>query len=100
MLKFYKIDDLKYFTDYAVAWRGSIQSKDRQRCTCCCVPGYSSWLGAEEVAKMLGITREHVYALMDKGLPTLKLGRTRRILSDDLDTWLKEQKEIRNSRQL
>ena len=53
---------------------------------------------AEEVAKMLGITREHVYALMDKGLPTLKLGRTRRILSDDLDTWLKEQKEIRNSR--
>ena len=29
MLKFYKIDDLKYFTDYAVAWRGSIQSKDR-----------------------------------------------------------------------
>ncbi len=47
---------------------------------------------------MLGITREHVYALMDKGLPTLKLGRTRRILSDDLDTWLKEQKEIRNSR--
>ncbi len=47
---------------------------------------------------MLGITREHVYALMDKGLPTLKLGRTRRILSDDLYTWLKEQKEIRNSR--
>jgi hypothetical protein len=29
MLKFYKIDDLKYFTDYAVVWRGSIQSKDR-----------------------------------------------------------------------
>lgn len=29
MLKFYRIDDLKYFTDYAVAWRNSIQSKDR-----------------------------------------------------------------------
>jgi conjugative relaxase-like TrwC/TraI family protein len=29
MLKFHKIDDLKYFTDYAAAWRGSIQSKDR-----------------------------------------------------------------------
>ncbi len=53
---------------------------------------------AEEVAKMLGITREHVYTLIDKGLPTLKLGRSRRILSDDLDAWLKEHKEIRTDR--
>ncbi len=29
MLKFHKIDDLKYFTDYAATWRGSIQSKDQ-----------------------------------------------------------------------
>ena len=46
----------------------------------------------EYVAELLDISRSHVYALMSKGeLPSVRIGRCRRIAKEDLQAWLRRQ---------
>lgn len=43
---------------------------------------------AEELAEYLGICRASVYNLLDRGLPSIKIGRSRRFRLTDVDEWL------------
>ena len=49
-------------------------------------------LCADEVAKVLGISRANAYNLMrSKGFPTLKIGKRRMVTKHDLLKWMSEQ---------
>ncbi len=49
-------------------------------------------LRAEEVAKLLGVGRTTVYALVSaQKLPVVRIGRSLRIPRDALDQWIREQ---------
>lgn len=55
----------------------------------------TKYLTAEQVADMLGVTRQHVYKLLDSGaIPSVDLSlpgakrRVRRISEDALESWL------------
>jgi predicted DNA-binding transcriptional regulator AlpA len=43
-----------------------------------------------QLAELWGCSRAHVYVLMGQGLPSLTLGRARRIRLSDADVWLDE----------
>lgn len=43
---------------------------------------------AESLAEYLGICRASVYNLLDRGLPSIKIGRSRRFRLTDVDEWL------------
>lgn len=48
-------------------------------------------LTIDDAALILGVSRPTVYELIyHAGLPTVKLGKSRRILPDSLQQWLKE----------
>jgi excisionase family DNA binding protein len=47
-----------------------------------------------QVATYLGVSRAHVYKLINSGLPIIRLGqRSVRVHKDSLDNWLKEQEQ-------
>ena len=47
-----------------------------------------------QVCAMLGIGRTKFYRLVDEGLPTVKLGKLRRIRRISLDRWLEQQEQV------
>ena len=48
-------------------------------------------LSAEEVADMIGMTADYVYALSRRGaIPTITFGRTRRYRREAIEEWLSE----------
>lgn len=49
------------------------------------------FLTAAELAQQYGISRAHVYNLMARGLPSVKLGRSRRFRLAECDQWLDAQ---------
>ena len=51
----------------------------------------SRLLSAEEVAEMIGMTADYVYALSRRGaIPTITFGRTRRYRREAIEQWLFE----------
>lgn len=46
-----------------------------------------------QVAQQLGICRAHVYTLINRGLPTIYLGRSVRVSIPSLYQWISEQEE-------
>lgn len=51
-------------------------------------------LTVAQVCSMLGIGRTKFYKLVDEGLPTVKLGKLRRIRQTSLDRWLEKQEQL------
>lgn len=49
------------------------------------------YMTADQLAEHLGISRAHVYNLLDRGLPSVKVGRCRRFRLSDVDAWLEGQ---------
>jgi predicted DNA-binding transcriptional regulator AlpA len=47
-----------------------------------------------QLAELWGCSRAHVYVLMGQGLPSLTLGRARRIRLADADEWLQDRTSI------
>jgi excisionase family DNA binding protein len=48
-------------------------------------------LNAEEVAEMIGMTRDYVYDLSRRGrIPTITFGRRRRYRREAVDKWLED----------
>lgn len=45
-------------------------------------------LTATELAERWGVSRAHVYNLMKRGLPSVKVGRCRRFRPSEADAWL------------
>lgn len=45
-------------------------------------------LTAAELADHYGVSRAHVYNLMNRGMPSVKLGAARRFRVDEVDAWL------------
>lgn len=45
-------------------------------------------LNADETAEHYGVSRAHVYNLMHRGMPSVKLGRSRRFRLSQCDAWL------------
>lgn len=48
-------------------------------------------LTPDEVAEWLNTTRQHVYALMRRGLPSVKVGRCRRFDRAKVEAWLERE---------
>lgn len=44
-----------------------------------------------EVAAHYGVSRATIYNLLDRGLPSIKIGRSRRFRLSDTDAWLEAQ---------
>jgi len=67
------------------------------------IEGSDTWntmnlLKATEVAQILNISRSLAYRLMQKGdIPTVRINRSVRVLSDDLHDYIMEHKNNRNS---
>ena len=45
---------------------------------------------ADDLAERWSCSRSYIYLLLDAGLPSLKLGRSRRFRPADVDAWLTE----------
>ena len=63
------------------------------------------FLNAMEVASILGVTRQHVYKLLDSGvLPSVEVGKpgakykTRRVREDALEQWMNRSQNDRRHR--
>ncbi len=55
-------------------------------------------ISVEEAAHRLSIGRTRTYALIASGeLPSLKIGRSRRVALADLESWIEEQKKEQHS---
>lgn len=51
-------------------------------------------LRVRDIQVALGLSRGTVYALLTSGnLPSIKIGRSRRVLASDLDAWVLARKE-------
>lgn len=48
-------------------------------------------LNADQTAEHYGVSRAHVYNLMTRGMPSVKLGRSRRFRLSETDAWLDAQ---------
>lgn len=48
-------------------------------------------LTANELARRYGVTRQTIYNLMKRGMPSLRLGSARRFRLADVDAWLDAQ---------
>lgn len=44
-----------------------------------------------ELAGLWDVTRQHIYTMLGRGLPSITLGRCRRIRLGDAERWLDEQ---------
>lgn len=45
---------------------------------------------ADELAQRLRTSRAHIYNMIPLGLPSVKIGRSRRFISDEVDAWIRE----------
>ena len=62
------------------------------------VPTNECLLSASDVANILNISRSLAYRLIQKGdIPTVRINRSVRVLSDDLHDYIMENKNSRNS---
>ena len=53
---------------------------------------------AEEAAQLAGISRAKLYPLLMSGeIPSIKIGKSRRVLVDDLKKWLQAQRDAQAS---
>lgn len=50
-------------------------------------------VSAAELAEHYGVSRATVYNLLDRGLPSIKIGRSRRFRLDATDAWLDAQQD-------
>ncbi len=48
------------------------------------------YLSTNELMEMLGISRSTVYRLMDRGMPSIKVGAVNRFPKDQVLAWLEE----------
>jgi excisionase family DNA binding protein len=59
------------------------------------------WLGVEEIAKHLGVSKETIYRrLEDESIPSHRIGKLWRFKASEVDAWMKSGKaceEIRES---
>jgi excisionase family DNA binding protein len=54
-------------------------------------PSLEALLTIEQTAEWLGLSKPTVYELIyNEGLPTVKLGKSRRIILESLQQWVKE----------
>ena len=53
------------------------------------------FLSIEEVIKLLGMSRQTVYKLLDEGMPSYKLGGRRIVDRDELIAWVKSHRDNR-----
>ena len=51
-------------------------------------------LTVAQVCIILGIGRTKFYQLVDEGLPTVKLGKLRRVRQTSLEQWLERQEQL------
>ena len=56
-----------------------------------------SVMSIQQVAAFLGISRPHVYKLIEKGLPVISLGRRVVVLRTSLEEWLLTQQKTTNN---
>lgn len=54
-------------------------------------------VSASELADHYGVSRAHVYNLMNRGMPSVKLGRSRRFRLSETDSWLEGQQSAATS---
>lgn len=54
----------------------------------------TSLLTVAQVCIILGIGRTKFYQLVDEGLPTVKLGKLRRVRQTSLERWLERQEQL------
>lgn len=57
-------------------------------------PETNMLLTVAQVCAKLGIGRTKFYTLVDRGLPTLKLGGSRRVRQVSLEQWLERQEQL------
>lgn len=50
-------------------------------------------LNAVQLAERYGVCRAHIYNLMARGMPSLKVGAARRFRPSEVDAWLLAQQE-------
>lgn len=55
------------------------------------MPDETRLITAGDLADRWGCSRQHVYNLLHRGLPSLKLGRSRRFRVADAEAWLEAQ---------
>jgi excisionase family DNA binding protein len=60
-------------------------------------PQAASVMSIQQVATFLGISRPHVYKLIQNGLPVVPLGRRVVILRASLEEWLLTQQKTTNN---
>jgi excisionase family DNA binding protein len=46
-------------------------------------------LTVKELASYLGVSIRQIYRLIDKGMPSLRVGKYHRFNKDDIDKWMK-----------
>lgn len=51
-----------------------------------------TYLTTEDVAKLFKINRSTVYLWIEKGMPTLKVGKTRRFIKEEIEEWINKQR--------
>lgn len=49
------------------------------------------WVDADAVAAHFGVSRRHIFVLLHEGLPSSKLGNSRRFLLSECDEWARLQ---------
>jgi excisionase family DNA binding protein len=54
-------------------------------------PDTARLVSAAELAKFYGVSRAHIYNLMNRGMPSVKVGRCRRFRLAETDAWLDTQ---------
>ena len=47
-------------------------------------------LTVKELARYLGVSIRQIYRLIDKGMPSLRVGKYHRFNKDDIDKWTKK----------
>lgn len=53
-----------------------------------------NYITIKELASMLGVTRATIYSYMKQGLPSYKLGRSRKFDESEVREWVQERKEV------
>ncbi|WLR53592.1 helix-turn-helix domain-containing protein [Mesobacillus subterraneus] len=58
------------------------------------VQEYPALLNAKHVSEILGVSLRHAYELMEQNdFPLVRIGRTKRVIKDDLVTWINKHKK-------
>jgi excisionase family DNA binding protein len=52
-----------------------------------------TYLTIEQVAELFKINRSTVYLWIDRGMPSVKIGKTRRFIKEEIEEWISKQRE-------